>query len=71
MTQETVRAMADAEHSQVIACADIRSRAEKAKAGDYRQDQGIGGAVGVSITIGGTRGRPPKAKPDAKPAKKA
>jgi len=73
MTQETVRALLDAELSQVVAWAqqETSARAEKRKQEAIAKIKELAGAVGVTVAIGGVRGRPAKAKPDAKPAKTA
>jgi hypothetical protein len=73
MTQETVRALTDAELSQVVAWAqqETNVRAEKRKQEAIAKIKELAGAVGVTVAIGGVRGRPAKTKPDAKPAKTA
>jgi len=73
MTQETVRALSDTDLSQVVAWAqeEIRTRAEKRKQETIAKIKELAGAVGVSVAIGGVRGRPAKTKPEAKPANKA
>jgi len=62
MTQETVRALSDADLSQVIAWAqaEIKARAEKRKQETIAKIKELAGAVGVSVAIGGARGRPLK-----------
>jgi len=65
MTIETMRALSDADLSQVVAWAqaEIKARAEKRKQETIAKIKELAGAVGVSVSIGGQRGRP------AKPAK--
>jgi hypothetical protein len=72
MTQETLRALTDAELSQVVAWAqqEINARTEKRKQEAIAKIKELAGAVGVTVAIGGVRGRPAKIKPEAKPAKK-
>jgi hypothetical protein len=72
MTQETLRALTDAELSQVVAWAqqEINARTEKRKQEAIAKIKELAGAVGVTVAIGGVRGRPVKTKPEAKPAKK-
>lgn len=62
MTQETVRALSDADLSQVIAWgqAEIKARAEKRKQETIAKIKELAGTVGVSVAIGGVRGRPKK-----------
>ena len=62
MTQETARALADADLSQVVAWAqeEIKARAEKRKQETIAKIRELAGAVGVSVAIGGVRGRPAK-----------
>ena len=64
MTQEMVRALGDKDLSEVIAWAqdELRVRAEQRKHDTIAQIKELAGTVGVSITINGKRGRPPKAK---------
>jgi hypothetical protein len=60
MTQETVRALSDADLSQVVAWAqaEIKARTEKRKQETIARIKELAGAVGVSVAIGGVRGRP-------------
>jgi hypothetical protein len=64
MTQETVRALSDADLSQVVAWAqaEIKTRAEKRKQETIAKIKELAGAVGVTVAIGGTRGRPSKTR---------
>jgi hypothetical protein len=73
MTQETVRALSDAELSQVALWSqqEIDARKEKRKQEAIAKIKELAGAVGVTVAIGGVRGRPVKTKPEAKPAKTA
>ncbi len=67
MTQDTVRALSDSELGEVIAWAqsEQKARAEKRKQETIARIRELAGTVGVSVTINGTRGRPPKAREDA------
>jgi hypothetical protein len=62
MTQEAVRVLSDTELSQVVAWAqaEIKARAEKRKQETIAKIKELAGAVGVSVAIGGVRGRPAK-----------
>jgi hypothetical protein len=73
MTQETVRALTDAELSQVVAWAqqEIGARTEKRKQEAITKIKELASAVGVTVAIGGVRGRPAKTKLEPKPATKA
>lgn len=64
MTQETIKALVDGELTQVIAWAqeEIKARAEKRKRETIAKIREMAGAVGVSVSIAGVRGRPAKAK---------
>ncbi len=64
MTQETVRALADKELTQVIAWAqdEQRARAEQRKHDTIAKIKEMAGAAGISVSIHGKRGRPQKAK---------
>jgi hypothetical protein len=64
MTQEAVRALPDKELTQVIAWAQDEAlvRENKRKHDTIARIKELAGAVGVSITIHGKRGRPQKAK---------
>ncbi len=63
MTQETVRALSDADLAQVVAWAqaEIKARAEKRKQETIARIKELAGTVGVSVVIGGVRGRPKSA----------
>lgn len=60
MTQETVRALPDADLMQVVAWAqaEIKARTEKRKQETIAKIKELAGTVGVSVAIGGLRGRP-------------
>ncbi len=60
MKQEEVRALADGDLVQVIAWAqaEIKARTEKRKQETIAKIKEMAGAVGVSVVIGGVRGRP-------------
>jgi len=60
MTIETVRALSDGDLSQVVAWAqaEIKARAEKRKQETIAKIKELAGAVGVTVAIGGVRGRP-------------
>jgi len=60
MTQETVRALPDADLMQVVAWAqaEIKARAEKRKQETIAKIRELAEAVGVTVAIGGVRGRP-------------
>ena len=62
MTQETVRALPDADLMQVVAWgqAEIKARAEIRKQETIARIKELAGAVGVTVAIGGVRGRPAK-----------
>jgi hypothetical protein len=64
MTQETVRALPDVDLTQVIAWAqaELKERAEKRKQETIAKIKELAGAVGVTVAIGGVRGRPKKVK---------
>jgi hypothetical protein len=70
MTLETVKALSDADLSQVAlwAQSEIKARAERRKQETIAKIKEMAGAVGVSVAIGGVRGRP--ARVNAKPAAK-
>jgi len=73
MTLETVRALSDADLSQVAVWAgqEIEARKEKRKQEAIAKIKELAGAVGVAVLIKGQRGRPAKSKPEAKTVKKA
>jgi hypothetical protein len=60
MTQEAVKALTDADLSQVVAWAqaEIKARAERRKQETIAKIRELAGTVGVSVTIAGARGRP-------------
>lgn len=68
MTQEAIRVLTDGELSQVVAWAqsEIKARTERRKQETIAKIRELAGAVGVSVAIGGVRGRPVRAKPDPK-----
>lgn len=70
MKQEDIRALADNELTQVITWAqtEIAARTERKKRETIAKIKELAGAVGVSVTIGGVRGRPVKARAGAKSA---
>jgi hypothetical protein len=71
MTQDAVKKLSDSELSQVMtwAQAEIQERAEQRKREAIAKIRELAGAVGVSVAIGGVRGRPRKG-PTPKPAKR-
>jgi hypothetical protein len=60
MTQETVRALSDADLVNVIAWAqgEQKARAERRKRDTIAKIKELAQTVGVSVNIAGTRGRP-------------
>ena len=75
MTQDALKALTDGEISQVIAWgqAEIAARVEQRKQDAIAKIRELAAAVGVSIAIEGTRGRPrrkPTAKPEHVPARR-
>jgi hypothetical protein len=70
MTQESIRALSDSELSQVVAWgqAEIKARTERRKQETIAKIKELAGAVGVSVAIGGARGRP--VRNGAKPGQK-
>jgi len=70
MTQEAIRAFTDSELSQFVAWAqsEIKARTERRKQETIAKIKELAGAVGVSVAIGGVRGRP--VRPHAKPSQK-
>jgi hypothetical protein len=60
MTQEAIRALTDGELSQVVAWAqvEIKARTERRKQETIAKIKELAGTVGVSVAIGGVRGRP-------------
>ena len=73
MTLETVKALSDAELSQVEVWVqdEKKSRAERRKEDAIAKIKALAESVGVKVAIGGVRGRPAKIKPDAKMVKPA
>jgi len=73
MTQEMIRALADKDLGQVIAWAqdEAAAREDKRRHDTIAKIKELAGAVGVSVTINGKRGRPPKTKENAGSAKPA
>jgi hypothetical protein len=67
MTQETVRALADKELTQVIAWAqdEQKLRAEQRKNDTIAKIKEMAGAAGISVSIRSKRGRPQKPKAEA------
>lgn len=70
MTQEAIRALTDGELSQVVAWAqtEIKARTERHKQETIAKIKELAGTVGVSVAIGGVRGRPAQVR--AKPSPK-
>lgn len=70
MTQEAIKALTDGELSQVIAWAqaEIKTRTERRKQETIAKIKELAGTVGVSVAIGGARGRPARGqgKPEPK-----
>jgi hypothetical protein len=73
MTQETVRALPDAELSQVITWAqeEIKTRTERRRQEAIAKIKALASQVGVSVSIAGVRGRPARIRPTAKLGKTA
>jgi hypothetical protein len=73
MTQETVRALSDAELSQVITWAqdETKTRAERRKQDAIAKIKALASQVGVSVSIAGVRGRPARMTSNKKPVKTA
>jgi hypothetical protein len=71
MTQETVKALSDAELSQVITWAqeEIQTRTQRRKQEAIAKIKALASQVGVSVSIAGVRGRPARVKPGVKTAK--
>jgi hypothetical protein len=70
MTQEAIKALTDTELTQVVgwAQAEIKARTERRKQETIARIKELAGTVGVSVAIGGMRGRPARVR--AKPATK-
>jgi hypothetical protein len=60
MTQEAVKALSDADLSQVIVWAqdEIKTRTERRKQEAIAKIRALASQVGVSVSIAGVRGRP-------------
>jgi hypothetical protein len=73
MTIETVKALSDAELSQVEVWVEDekKSRAERRKEDAIAKIKALAESVGVKVAIGGVRGRPARIKPDPKTLKQA
>jgi hypothetical protein len=73
MTIETVKALSDAELSQVEVWVqdEKKTRAERRKEDAIAKIKALAESVGVKVAIGGVRGRPARIKPDAKTVKPA
>lgn len=63
MNLSEVKGWSDNELVDVIACAQAeqKARAEKHKQETLARIRELAGSVGVTVSISGTRGRPPKA----------
>jgi hypothetical protein len=72
MTREALKALSDSDLSEVMAWGEEerKARAEKRKQEAIAKIRELAGAVGVTVAIGGARGRPARAKPDAKAVNK-
>jgi hypothetical protein len=70
MTQDAIKALSDAELSQVAVWTqtEIKARTERRKQETIAKIKELAGAVGVSVAIGGVRGRPARVR--AKPSLK-
>jgi hypothetical protein len=70
MTQDAIRGLTDADLAQVMLWgqAEVKARAERRKQETIAKIKELAGAVGVTVAIGGQRGRPVAAKAP-KPAK--
>jgi hypothetical protein len=64
MTQEVVRALSDADLSQVIVWAqeEIQTRTQRRKQEAIAKIRQLAAQVGVNVSIAGTRGRPARPK---------
>jgi hypothetical protein len=73
MTIESVKALSDAELSQVEVWVqdEKKSRAERRKDEAIAKIKSLAESVGVKVAIGGVRGRPARIKPDVKMVKLA
>jgi hypothetical protein len=63
MNLSEVKGWSDSELTDVIACAQAeqKARAEKHKQETLARIRELAGSVGVTVSINGVRGRPPKA----------
>jgi hypothetical protein len=71
MTQEAVKALSDADLSQVIVWAqdEIKTRTERRKQEAIAKIRALASQVGVSVSIAGVRGRPARIRTVPKAAK--
>lgn len=71
MTHETVKALSDADLSQVILWAqeEIKTRTLQRKQDAIAKIRVLASQVGVSVSIAGTRGRPARIRTATKAAK--
>lgn len=73
MTLEAVKALSDAELSQVELWVqdEKKSRAERRKEDAIARIKSLAESVGIKVAIGGVRGRPARIKTDTKTPKPA
>jgi hypothetical protein len=73
MTQEMIKALTDTDLPKVITWAqeELKSRTERRKQEAIAKIRALASEVGVSVSIGGARGRPAGFKPAPKPPKVA
>jgi hypothetical protein len=71
MTQESVKALSDADLSQVIVWTqeEIKTRTERRKQEAIAKIRALASQVGVSVSIAGTRGRPARIRTTSKAVK--
>jgi hypothetical protein len=71
MTQETVKALSDADLSQVITWAqdEIKTRTEQRKQEAIAKIKALASQAGVFVSIAGVRGRPARIRTMTKAAK--
>jgi len=71
MTQDTVKALSDADLSQVITWAqeEIKTRTERRKQDAIAKIKALASQVGVTVSIAGVRGRPARIRTTTKTAK--
>jgi hypothetical protein len=71
MTQEVVRALSDADLSQVIVWAqeEIQTRTQRRKQEAIAKIRALASQAGVSVSIAGVRGRPARIRTATKAAK--